>query len=147
MIERTQDYRRPRKIADQNPMSPDDPWQLIISREVFYLMEVKDGRDLGVWAFEPHEDDDGDTIENEFLMHTSMGPDCRGKAAIDSGLQAIKWMYANTSADVILAPVPVELKHAQRIPRQAGLTYMGDIEGVKYYRTTREEFRQNKRAF
>ena len=130
MIERTQDYRRVKRLAVENPMDEETPWDFSISRKVFYLIEVKDGKDVGVWAFEPEE-------HGVYSMHTAMSPDCRGKAAVVSGLSAIKWLYDNTKADKIIAPVPKRLKHAQRIPISAGLVYDGMQEDRKIYKMDR----------
>ena len=71
-----------------------------------------------------------------------MTPACRGKDAICSGLDAIAWLYENTSANVIVAPVPADLKHAQRIPRAAGLEYVGNLNGVKLYTMNRQRFKE-----
>jgi hypothetical protein len=133
MIERTEDYRRVKRITAANPMSEDSPWELIISNDLFYLIEVQDGQDVGVWCFEPDPD-------LGYLMHTAMTPACRGRNAIKSGLNAIGWLYDNTDAEQIIAPVPVHLRHAQLIPRNAGLEYMGGNEKVKYYKMTRDLF-------
>lgn len=133
MIERTQDYRRVKRITAANPMSEDNPWQLTISIDFIYLIEVQGGEDVGVWCFEPDD-------ECGYLMHTAMTPACRGKDAIKSGLDAIGWLYANTDADQIIAPVPARLRHAQLIPRNAGLEYMGAEGGIKFYKMTRDLF-------
>lgn len=133
MIERTEDYRRVKRITAANPMSEDRPWHLTISSDLFYLIEVQDGQDVGVWCFEPDPD-------LGYLMHTAMTPACRGKAAVASGLDAIRWLYENTDATQIIAPVPVRLRHAQLIPRAAGLEYVGENEKMKYYKMTRDLF-------
>jgi hypothetical protein len=133
MIERTKDYRRVKRLALANPIDQDTPWDLIISSDVIYLIEVKDGVDVGVWCFEPKEN-------GEYDMHTAMAPECRGKAAIESGLDAIRWFYENTDANKIIAPVPKNLKHAQRIPRAAGLVYEGVQGERKIYKMNRELF-------
>ncbi len=132
-LERTQDYRRVKRLTLANPIDEDTPWDLTISRNVFYLIEVKDGQDVGVWCFEPENNGD-------YVMHTAMSPACRGKAAIDSGLDAIRWLYEHTEANNIIAPVPKRLKHAQRIPRAAGLVYEGTQDDSKIYKMNRELF-------
>ncbi len=130
MIERTQDYRRVKALTLANPAEGVPEWELIVSRDFFYLIEVQGGVDVGVWAFEPEE-------HGVYSMHTAMSPDCRGKAAVVSGLSAIKWLYDNTKADKIIAPVPKRLKHAQRIPISAGLVYDGMQEDRKIYKMDR----------
>lgn len=138
MIERTEDYRRVKRITAANPMSEDNPWDLVISHDFYYLIEVKDGKDVGVWCFEPDP-------AHGYLMHTAMTPECRGRAAVASGLNAIDWLYENTSANGIVAPVPAELKHAQRIPIAAGLEFMGEKDGVKFYEMNRQLFARIRR--
>jgi hypothetical protein len=135
MIERTQDYRIVKRITNENPMEGTTEWDLTISDKVFYLLEVVDGNALGVWAFEPAPD-------GSYEMHAAMGKDCRGAKAVQSGLNAISWLYENTKCNDIVAPVPVHLKHAQRIPRCAGLVYRGIDEGRKIYTMDRNLFKE-----
>jgi len=143
MIERIFDYRRARKLADDNPAEGLGKWRLVISRDYYYLLETfqltRTGPplDLGMWVFEP-DDDVGPTT---YQMHAAMGPHCRGRRAIYSGLTAIEWMYDNTDCNEILASVPVHLRHAQRIPRAAGLEFVGVQDDIKLYRMTRDRFR------
>lgn len=133
MIERTEDYRRVKRITAANPMSRDNPWNLVVSSDYFYLLEVQNGQDVGVWCFEPD-------AEHGYLMHTAMTPECRGRDAVKSGLSAIRWLYENTDADQIIAPVPASLRHAQLIPRSAGLRFLGEKDGTKFHQMDRELF-------
>lgn len=135
MIERTEDYRRVKRITEANPISADSPWDLIISRDFFYLIEVQDGKDVGVWCFEP------DVTAGHFI-HTAMTPECRGKAAVNSALNAFAWMYENTDADQIIAPISIPLRHSQIIARSTGLDYIGNQDGNKLYKMTRDLFAQ-----
>ena len=48
MIERSQDYRRIKRLSDWD--------DLIISDDCFYLIEDNGEKDLGIWIFHPHED-------------------------------------------------------------------------------------------
>lgn len=135
MIERAFDYRRVNRLAKANQIDANTDWKLTISRKVFYLIEVQGGNDMGVWCFEPEND-------GVYSMHVAMSPEWRGRKAIDSGLDAIKWLYQNTNADNIIAPVPEYLKHAQRIPRGAGLVYRGIEHGRKIYEMNRNLFKK-----
>lgn len=134
-IERTEDYRRVKRLVDANPIDQESEWKLTISRDVFYLIEVQDGEDVGVWCFDPTENGD-------YEMHAAMSKACRGKAAVTSGLDAIRWIYENTDANTIIAPVPEYLKYAQRIPIAAGLVYEGMKHGRKIYKMQRELFNE-----
>lgn len=135
MIERVTDYRRVKKITDANPISSDNPWQILALDDVFYLVEVEDGEDLGVWCLEPET---GMRSHGRYLMHSAMGPRCKGKRAVESGLDAIGWLFEHTDADVVVAPVPAELRHARLIPLTAGLSPIGEHNGSKLYMMDRE---------
>ena len=100
-LERTQDYRRVKRITDANPMADSPPWTLVISSDFIYLIETDGDKDLGLWVFEPEED--------HYLMHSAMTPECRGRNAIESGLNAIGWLFENRDVNAILAPVPKRL--------------------------------------
>lgn len=134
-IERTQDYRRVKRLLDTNPSEGETYADLIISHKVFYLIEVKNENDVGVWFFVPMDN-------GVYEMHGTMSSACRGKDAVDSGLDAIRWIYENTDADNIIAPVPIHLKHAQRIPRAAGLVYEGIKGDFKAYTMNRDLFNE-----
>lgn len=135
-LERTQDYRRVKRVTDANPMQDRDEWNLVISSRYIYLVENDGEKDVGVWCFEPHED--------VYLMHTAMTKDCRGKKAIDSGLNAIGWLFENSEVDAILAPVPKRLRHAQIIPRRAGLKVYDDDGRIRTYIMTRDMYREKQ---
>ena len=132
MLEHCKDFRRVKKLTDANPMKGRGPWQLSISREIFYLVEVEDEKDIGAWAFVPHEEG--------YQMHAAMSDDCRGRKAVSSGLNAIAWLFANTEANSVYAGIPVELKHAHVIPRAAGLKFIGVKDGLRCYEMRRENF-------
>lgn len=137
-LERTQDYRRVKRVADANPMKDRDEWNLVISSRYIYLIENDGENDLGAWCFEPHED--------RYLMHAAMGPDCRGRKAIDSGLDAIGWMFENSDIDAILAPVPKRLRHAQIIPQRAGLKVYDEDDSIRTYIMTRKMYRDKQKG-
>ena len=126
-IERTFDYRRVKKITDANPAGG-LAWQIIISRDYVYLIEVAKGSDVGVWCFEPNPDQ-----ARCYYLHAAMTYRCRGRYAIISGLNAIKWLFDANMADHVIAPVPVSLRHARVIPRAAGLAPMGFRDGNQLY--------------
>ena len=108
MIIRCTDYRRIKKFPD---------WRVLVSSEVYYLMEVKDGVDLGVWTLHPWLSD----YDEGVLMHASMGESCRGKEAKDSGQNAFSWIFANTNHRCIYAAIPDDKRHAQFMAVQAGM--------------------------
>lgn len=132
MIEHCKDFRRVKKLTDANPMKDHGPWRLSIARDIFYLVEVEDGKDIGAWAFEPYEDG--------YQMHAAMSDDCRGRKAVASGLDAIAWLFGNTDANAVYAGIPVELKHAHAIPRAAGLRFIGIKDDLRCYEMRRENF-------
>jgi len=108
-------------------------WKPVISSNYIYLMEADQGKDLGVWIFEPEED--------YFLMHACMGPNCRGAKAVKSARNAIRWLFKNTDADAILAPIAKSFRHASIIARRTGLRVHSENESGKAYIMTREMYR------
>ena len=137
MIEHSREFRRIKKISETNPAEGIGSWDINISQKVFYLMEVEKGRDTGVWCFEPHEEG--------YLMHAAMGPLCRGAKAVESGLNAMGWLFENTGCDTVIAAVPVELRHAHVIPRQAGLKFIEIRDGCRCSVMRRKDY-YSKRA-
>lgn len=136
-LERTQDYRRVKKIADENPMQDGDTWNPVVSSEYIYLIEVEGEKDVGLWIFEPEE--------NYFLMHACMGSKCRGRKAVESALDAIGWLFENTDVDAILAPIVKNFRHARIIAQRAGLKVYAENENLKAYIMTRQMYRRRER--
>ncbi len=121
MLERVTEYRRIKRISDANPSLDGKMWDLVISREVFYLMEVLRGKDSGVWAFHPC--DDG------YAIHAALGPECRGKKAKRSVLAAMAWIFSHTDAEHIVARIPVKFRAVRTLARAVGmkLAYKGKL--------------------
>lgn len=141
MIQHTQDYRRVKRIADANPRGDEIPWKLVVSSDYIYLMEVKDQRDIGVWCLEPYTKQHG-----AYAIHVAMSPECRGKHAVHSGLDAICWAFENTDCEAIYGHTPTWLRHAQVIPRAVGMEFLGEEDGCKVYLMTRERFSRLKES-
>ncbi len=80
-----------------------------MSREIIYLEE----KDVGLWTF--HEYSDG------VRVHVNMSKDCRGRKAVQSGLEAKKWIFENTNYHSIYALIPSESKHVFRIAVGCGM--------------------------
>ena len=131
MLEHTRDFRRIKKLAELYPAKNIGPWPMLISRDVHCFIEVENGKDLGVWAFEPCEDG--------YMMHAAMGPDCRGRKALHSGLKAIEWMFANTDCECVVAATPVDLKHTHVLPRVAGFQFREIKDGMRHYMLFKDE--------
>lgn len=129
MIEHTRDFRRVKRLVEAYPPEGYKPLGVGIGSDIYYLIE---GEDLGVWAFEPHQEG--------YLMHAAMGPDCRGQKALESGLCAIGWMFNNTDAETIIAATPVELKHTHVLPRYAGFRFVRVEDGMRCSVLTKEDF-------
>jgi len=144
MIEHCTDYRRVKRLADANPISEDKPWKLAIWRDVKYLIETDDdtGEDLGVWCFEPD-----DEKENGFLMHAAMGPKCRGKRAVSSALDAISWLFDNTDACGIIAPINVKTRGACVIAISTGLKPMGEHGDMRRYYIDRSLYADVRKGY
>lgn len=123
MIEHCRDFRRVKKLAERYPAKGLRVWNICISSDVHYFIEVEDGEDLGAWCFEPHPEG--------YLMHAAMGPKCRGKKALHSGIEAIEWMFGHTNCERVIAATPVELKHTHVLPRAAGFRFVEVRDGCR----------------
>ena len=119
MIERCTDYRRIKKWPD---------WHMIVSSEVIYLMEVKDGIDLGVWTLHPWSDG--------LLVHVNLGDDCIGKDAKASAISVHQWIFANTPHTNIYAKIHNDKRHAQFIAIAAGMTFIHAENDHRFYKIT-----------
>ncbi len=121
IIERCKDFRRIVRISD---------WLVNISPTCYYLMEVKNGKDLGVWGF--HRYSDG------LMVHVNMSADCRGKAAADSARNAFKWIFDNTDTKMIYALIPAVNRKTQVLAVFVGLSFIyNDKKGNRCYKLER----------
>lgn len=125
MIERSQDYRRIKRLTDE---------KLIVSREVYYLIVVASGVDVGVMLFHPYK--------NALLMHVDMTLACRGRLAANAYVEAMVWVFENTDAHVIYGEIPEENRPAQLMARKTGASFNGIEDGLRLYSIRREAFLQ-----
>lgn len=123
MIERTLDYRRVKKIVE---------WPLTISREIIYLIDVKDGKDLGVWSFFKNVDG-----SNSYVIHADLGAMVRGRKAIESAKAAFKWIFDNTKIDFIIASVEKHRKDVCYMAVYAGMESLGINGDFKNFKLLR----------
>ena len=132
MIERSQDYRRVKRLAPK--------WDLVVSDEIYYLVETEVGEDLGAICFHPC-DEDG------LLMHVALGEKCRGARAGKAYRNAFAWMFENTEIETLLGRIPDTYQHARVMARNIGGQFNGiDIDGLRCYSVTKRDFEQMKRA-
>lgn len=128
LIERCTDYRRIKKFPD---------WRVCVSDEFYYLMDTKDGADLGLWTF--HEEEDG------AAMHASFGLGCTGEYIKNSAIDAIKWMFENTNYNVIYAAIPNDKRPAQIMAKCVGMEFMYKDDDTRYYKITNSMEHHNER--
>jgi hypothetical protein len=121
MIERTFDYRRILRLV---------PWSPVISRKFYYLIAKGKGKDLGLWSFQP--DRDG------LRIHADLGPECRGKDAVESARAAFKWIFENTVNKIIYAGIPEENKPACLVASRAGMKFIRNENGRRKYEVNHE---------
>ena len=124
MIERCFDYRRIQKFPD---------WRMCVSQELFYLMEVKDGKDLGVWTLHPWHDG--------LLIHASLSKECSGKCAKHSAIQAFNWVFQNTQYKDIYASISNSKRHAQFMAVSAGMNFIYSDNDKRYYKIDMNDFK------
>jgi hypothetical protein len=77
--------------------------RVAISRDFYYLV---DGENL--WTFEPYK--------NGYRIHANMITK-RGKEAISSAKEAIKWMFNQAEVKKIYASVPISNKQSRMLVR------------------------------
>lgn len=128
MIERTKSYRRIKKLAPE--------WELVVSDEIYYLVETQDGEDIGAICFHPC-DEDG------LLMHVSLGNDCRGARAGEAYFNAFKWMFDNTECEKLIGRIPKEYRGARVMARNVNGQFNGiDCDGLRCYSVMKRDFEQ-----
>lgn len=124
MIERCFDLRRVKHLAD---------WELCISQKIIYLVDVEDGKDVGVWAFHTYKDG--------YMVHASMGEGYRGARAAKSLLDSFKWMFTHTSTGIIFAEIPIAFRKVHFIVRHVGMRFDGiEAESLRCYSLTKQAF-------
>lgn len=122
MIEHTRDFRRIRAL---------DPDYLInIDPEHLYLVEVRNGQDVGFWYLKPQWP--------YFDVHVFMKAGCRGAEAVRSAKWMFDWVWHNTAAAGIRAFIPMQYRGVQYLAAQAGMEYLHlDPGGEKWYNIDR----------
>lgn len=122
MIERCLSYRRIKKAGLVD-------WPLVISSRMFYLMELVDGQDIGIWSFEAHD--------KGMKIHANMGEKCRGRKAIESAKEAFQWIFKNTNTEFIYAEIPRFNKKACYVASWAGMKNLGIKDNSRLFKLTR----------
>ena len=125
MIERSQDYRRIKKLTDHC---------LIVSREAYYLIATESGIDHGVMLFHPYND--------ALLMHVEFDKGHRGRFAIKAYREAIQWIFENTPFDIIYGEIPEENRPAHVMARSIGADFHGVDSKLRLYSLKRKTFTQ-----
>jgi len=121
MIERCTDYRRINKWVKA---------QIVVSSDFFYLMVIKDGKDMGIFTLQPITGYDGP------LIHADLGDKCFGKDAKEGGRDAFKWIFENTNYNKIYAASPHDKRHAQFMAVAAGMKCIYKDTANRYYEIT-----------
>lgn len=130
MIEHVKDFRRIKRCSG---------FPVHISPQWYYLIEVKEGDDIGVFVFHPFEDG--------LSVHVDLGEKCRGKVATDAVRRAFEWIFANTDVNVIHAIVPNDRKDVCNMVYITGFRLDHcDSDGNKHYRLERFVVNEQKMA-
>ena len=126
MIEPCRDFRRLKRISDL---------PVHISPNIFYLMEVENGEDLGAWMAHPF----GDGLS----LHAYLGIHCRGKAALTSALSALDWLFNHNSVNVIYAVIPYFRRDVRNLANAVGFRFLQtDHYGNRIYQINRHCLRK-----
>jgi len=106
-------------------------WLVNITPTCYYLMEVQDGKDKGVWGF--HRFLDG------LMVHVYMNEEYRGRCAAKSAIDAFDWIFSNTDTRIIYALIPDINRKAQFLAVFAGLSFIyNDQNGNRCYKLNRK---------
>ena len=125
MIKRCTDLRRIKRLAPE--------WDLIFSHRIYYLVEEKDGEDLGVIVFVP--------VNGILMIHVELGKKCRGKQAVKICMDAFNWVFQNTDCEDIIAEIPLHNRPAHFVARHAGMDFEGIVEkALRCYSLTKQMF-------
>ncbi len=116
MISRTFDYRRVKRLVS---------WPPIISREIIYLIEENNGDDIGLWSFHKHL--------VGVMIHADMTLKCRGKRAVESAVNAFKWIFDNTDNKIIYAKISVKKPAASYIALASGMKFTHKNNEDRFY--------------
>lgn len=114
MIERCFDLRRVKRLTDAD---------LFISRKVFYLIEVKENKDVGVMAFVP-------TTALGLVVHVEINKTHRGKEAVKFYRDAFAWIFEHTEHDKIIGQIPIANRPACFMARHSGARFDGIEDGA-----------------
>ena len=126
MIEYCRDYRRIRRVSDR---------EIVIAPDVFYLMEVENGDDLGVWFL--HYCAGEGYGPDGIMIHANMTEACRGRKALHSARAAIAWVFEHTETPVIYAAPRKDRRDVRALARAAGFRYLFDLHGCRIYNLER----------
>ena len=127
MIRREEKYRRIKRVSG---------WpELVVSRDMFYLMENDDGKDVGVWVFHPCEDG--------LMVHVAMDNSHRGAYAAASVRDAFAWIFLHTKHTTLVAEIPDAMRHVQFMARHVGMLLDGiDAHGLRCYRLNKPDIQR-----
>lgn len=123
MIERSQDYRRIKKLTDH---------KLVVSFETFYLIVTASGVDVGLICFQP--------FYYGLIMHVEFAKGFGGKFAADAYLEGMEWVFENTTYPIIYGEIPEENKPACLMARKTGASFDGIEDGLRLYSIRKEAF-------
>jgi hypothetical protein len=122
MIQKTQDYRRLHRIEHWEP--------LFISQDWIYLIEHREGLDLGFWGFEKNRDG--------YRIHAAMQY-CKGKGAVESAKRSFSWIFENTEAKAIYAAIPEDNRAAAVVAVRSGMCYAKTEDKTRHYEVRKWE--------
>lgn len=109
-MRRERDFRKVKRIIGYVP-----------SLEAIYLNDS----DKGVWMFHPHLDG--------LMVHAFMTFQIRGKRAVESLQNALKWVLDSTAYRNVYAAVPRASRHAGFLAVWAGMVFTHEESGMRYY--------------
>jgi len=119
MIVRADNYRRVKKLAPG--------WLLLPFPDVYYLIVVDGGQDVGAFCFQPCDQDGR-------LMHVELGEACRGSRASQAYRAAFDWMFENTDVEILRGRIPADNRLARVMAVHVGGVFEQiDCDGLRCY--------------
>lgn len=120
MIERTQDYRKIKARLDE---MGSDFWNIIISSNIYYLMD-----DESILAFVPYA-----ASEKTMQVHVYQRPKGRGKEGVKICKEAFEWIFGKTNTTVLLGIINKENKVSCFNAVHCGMKFMREMDGKRLY--------------
>lgn len=110
--------------------------KLVVSDEIFYLVESDGGKDVGLVCLCPWKDD-------TLIAQVNLGEDCRGRKAGEAYRNALEWAFRETNYTNVFGIINSENKASRFMARNVNFKFGGiDCDGYRCYNMSKSDFEQ-----